>query len=264
MHSLKNIINHLTEKVPLQYQEVYDNSGLIIGDKDQTINKILICVDITIEVLEEAKEKNCELIISHHPLVFMPKKTIIKGNLVDDCIYFAIKNNISICSIHTNLDNIKDGVSFELAKQFNIKHLEILKPKQNQINNDQIGLGAIGEISKEITCEELIKKIKNKFPKSAIKYSPFINKRIKKIAVCGGSGSFLINEAKKQKADAFITSDLKYHDYFLAEDKILLIDIGHYESEEITKNLIFEILSKKFSNIAILLCKTNTNPIRYS
>ncbi len=258
MNTLKDITEFLNKKVPLEYQEPYDNSGLIVGDRLQQVEKVLVCIDITMKVLEEARENNCNLIVSHHPLIFSPKKNIIKGNLVDDCLFFAIKNDIAIYSMHTNLDNIKQGVSFELAKVLDLKEPNILKPKA--AFNMEIGSGVIG-MTNSTSSSEYIDFIKSRFPTSQIKHTALLEKSINKVAVCGGSGAFLINEAKQQNADIYITGDLKYHDYFLSEEKIILVDIGHYESEEITKNLIFDILSNKFSNIAVLLCKTNTNPV---
>jgi len=359
---LSKIIECLEKWAPPSLQEEYDNSGLLIGNSENEIKGILVTLDCTESVINEAIKKKCNLIISHHPLIFKPIKKINGSNYVERSIIKAIRNSISIYSIHTNLDNIISGVNNKIADKIGLKNIEILDKKNNVLSKIEfyipknykenvlkklfkIGAGKIGnydscsfqaeglgtfkpddnaspfigknnkfqksnEVKVELIFEShlekelinclknshpydevafyvtrinnkskmigsgilgslkidtsnLLKKLKNIFKTKVIKHTVLNKNKVSKIAICGGSGSFLINKALKNNADAFITSDLKYHDFFEGGSKMLIVDIGHYESEQFTKELIFEYLSKKLVNIAIHLSKINSNPIRY-
>ena len=359
---LTKIIQSLEDWAPSIYQESYDNSGLIIGDSNSDISSCLITLDITEEVVEEAINKNCNLIVSHHPILFNSINKINFNNWESRIIRKSIQNNINIYALHTNLDNISDGVNKKICDILKINKTEILKNKKDisckleiyipekykkeflkniydsgggiignynecsfqingkgtflakenanpkvgkknkresidevklevffdknhidtikdsinkfhpydqpvySINNNlnysnNIGSGMIGE--KTIEFKNLLKEIMKYFNVKSLRHTKIIKRKINKIAVCGGSGSFLIDDAISKGADVFITSDIKYHDFFKADNKIIIIDIGHYEGEQFTKDLIYEYLSKKFLNIAIYLSKMNTNPINY-
>ncbi|MDR2835314.1 MAG: Nif3-like dinuclear metal center hexameric protein [Bacteroidales bacterium] len=359
---IKEIIEELNNFAPLELQEDYDNSGLNVGNPENEISGILISLDITPEIINEAIENNCNLIISHHPLIFKGIKKITGKNDVEKSIIKAIKNDISIYCGHTNFDNHYLGVNNKIAEKLNLNNLQILDNKENiyrkisvyipfesveKVKNamfetgagklgnydccsyDTIGLGSfraneksnpyigeknqihfeketkiemiypkylenkivsamlsahpyeevaynlinnemknkfsgagiIGSFEEEITEIQLFEKLKSKFEISNIRHTKLLNKKIGKIAICGGSGAFLINNAIQAKVQAYITADLKYHDFFLAENKILLIDIGHYESEQFTKEIFFDIIHKKNVNFAVKISQKNTNPI---
>jgi len=359
---LTKIIDSLEKWAPPIYQESYDNSGLLIGNKKNEIKGCLISLDCTEKVIDEALKKGCNLIISHHPLIFEPIKSIISDSWISRTIEKAIKNNINIYAFHTNLDNVITGVNKKISDLIGLKNISILSKKRGYTNkleiyipqkskhtlmdklyeinsgtignykecsfsilgkgsfiptsksnptigkknskqvveeekieilfhkenhdelvsiinkyhpyqeptffitklentNHEIGSGIIGK--RKILFDNLLKELKKTFNKKMIKHTKPIKKNIKTIAVCGGSGSFLIDDAINKSADVFITSDLKYHEYFKSDNKLVLIDIGHYESEQYTKDLIFEFLNKKLINIALHLSKVDTNPVKY-
>lgn len=360
---IKEIVNELNSYAPIELQENFDNSGLNIGNLENDIIGILICIDIIPEVVQEAIDKKCNLIISHHPLIFNNLKKIIGVNYVERSIILAIKNDISIYCGHTNFDNYSEGVNKKIAEKIGLEDIKILSTNSEQIKkisvfvplkyaqtvrnamfeagagkqgnydccsyntdgfgsfranekakpfvgknsemhleaetkietiypaylenkileaiftthpyeevaydiytiNNNIkfaGLGMYGSFEKEITELEFLNRLKTTFTVENIRHSKMLNKKIQKVAVCGGSGSFLIEKAKLIDVQAFVTADIKYHDYFLAEDKIFLIDIGHYESEQYTKEIFFDIINKKSVNFAVIFSEINTNPIK--
>ncbi len=342
---LFEISNYLDTRVPLAFQEEYDNCGLLIGNKKSKINSVLVCLDCTEEVLDEAIKGKYNLIVSHHPLLFHGLKKITGSNYVEKITEKAIKNNIAIYAMHTNLDNMHGGVSFQIANKISLKNLKFLKPKTNLLSRlivycppsytekvksalfasgagrvgesydkcsfvssgmgsfrplegaspfagsvgkeslskeDKIevvfysylkskilcaltcGSGVIGELKKEITLKKFLGHIKKHMNTNVIRYTASSNNdKIKTVAVCGGSGSFLLPDAIKNNADVYISSDFKYHDFFDADNKISICDIGHYESEYFTQHLIFDILKENFSKLAVHLTSVCTNPVLY-
>ena len=257
---LIDIQNILEEWSPLSNAEEFDNVGLLVGDPQSEIKRALITIDTTEEVIEEAMEKDCNLIITFHPLIFKGIKTLKSENYVNQCIIKSIKNNINIYAIHTNLDNNPRGVSYKISEKLGLNNIEIMMKKDE---NDKLGMGIIGEL--EINKGELafLKYLKLKMNIKQLRHSNFINKKIKKIAVLGGSGSFAIEEALRKRVDAYVTADLKYHDFFKSNKKIFLVDIGHYESEKYTKDLILNYLNKKIPKFACIIAETRTNPVNY-
>ncbi len=361
---IKNIIDCLEELAPLYLQESYDNSGLIVGSEESKISSVLISIDCTEEVLNEAISNKCNLIITHHPIVFSEIKKLSGNSYVERILIKAIKNDIAIYALHTNLDNIFNGVNIAIANKIELNNIKILRPKKDVLRQlvvycpyksanslkealfdagagaigdytrcsfsssgkgtfkagkntspyvgkkeelhteeeekievvypkykekdivnamylnhpyeeiafqiylidnvyEKVGSGMLGSLPNKQNSKIFLDSLKDIFSVKMIRCSSIIKEEIQKIAICGGSGSFLIEDAKKAGADMFITSDIKYHQFFDAGDKMILVDIGHYESEQFTKDLIFDLLSKKFTNFAILLSKVNTNPINY-
>ncbi len=258
--NLSKIIDILENWAPLSHAEDFDNVGLLVGDVNSKIDKALITLDTTNEVIEEAIEKKCNLVITFHPLIFEPLKSINNENRIQKIIIKAIKNNINIYCIHTNLDNNSRGVNYKICQKLKIKNLNFLIP--NKLN-ESIGMGMYGNIENSYNGHDFINYIKKQMDIKYIRHSKILNKKIKKVAVLGGSGSFGINNAIEKKIDCYITSDLKYHDFFKANSKILLLDIGHYESEKFTKELIYNYLLKKIPKFACIIANTNTNPVNY-
>ena len=256
---LKDITNIIEKWSPLQQAETFDNVGLLVGNPNSNVEKALITIDTTETVIDEAIKNKCDLIITFHPIIFSELKQVTENTYVERVVKKAIKNNINIYAIHTNLDNNPKGVNYKISEILSLKNTSILLKKDNK----DIGIGMIGDLSRELNEFEFFEFLKHKMDVKYIKHSPFLGKKIKKIAVLGGSGSFAINEAINQKADCYVTSDLKYHDYFKAEKKILLADIGHYESEHFTKQLILDFFIKKIPKFACIISKTNTNPVNY-
>lgn len=362
---IKELINFLESTAPKSLQESYDNSGLLIGDQNAEIKGVLISLDITEAVLDEASQKEANLIISHHPLIFKGMKKITNADYKERCVIKAIKNDIAVYAGHTNWDNLKTGVNGKIADLLKLQNPEVLSPvkgnlrklvtyvphahlndvrealfsagaghignydkcsynlegtgtfragdatnpfvgRQGEIHNEpetrtetiypdyletnilnalysahpyeepaydiyalenhheQIGAGLTGTLPEEIPADDFLKKIKKIFNAGCIRHSSFgPNKTIKKAALSGGAGSFLLPAAKARKADIFISGDFKYHEFFDAEDQIIIADIGHYESEQFTKNLFYELITKNFSNFACSISAINTNPINY-
>lgn len=362
---LKEITTQLEKLAPLAYAEDFDNVGLLVGDANAEITKVLVTLDTTEEVMQEAIEKGANLVVSFHPIIFSGMKKITGKNYVERVVKLAIKNDINIYATHTALDNSEFGVNYQIAQQLNLKNTQILIPQkdtlrhlvtyvpnesaeqvrdalfaagagsigdydncsfnlegtgtfragkdanpyvgeigethfeketrisvifnkhlQSQIinslkenhpyeevayeilslenSNQTIGIGMAGELENEISEEDFFKYLKEKMNAEMIRHSKLLNKKIKKVAVLGGSGSFAIAAAKRAGADVFVTADLKYHHFFEAENQILLADIGHYESEQFTKNLLTAYLSEKFPNFAVLNSEINTNPVVYN
>jgi dinuclear metal center YbgI/SA1388 family protein len=259
------ITNALENWAPLSFQEDYDNCGLLIGNKLTNCTGVLCSLDCTEAVLTEAIEKGCNLIVSHHPIIFKGIKQFDEHNYVARVARLAIQHNIAIYAIHTNLDNLLDGVNKTLADRLNLLNRHILAPKPGYMdqNSKEIGSGLIGELSLALDEENFLKWIKEKLNLTVIKHTAFTGKQLKTIALCGGSGSFLIPTAIGQKADCYITSDLKYHDFFEADGKLLLVDIGHWESEQWVSELIIAHLTAKFPTFAVLQSLVCTQPITY-
>ncbi|WP_018344916.1 Nif3-like dinuclear metal center hexameric protein [Cytophaga aurantiaca] len=364
MPRILDLISYLEQYAPLAYQESYDNCGLLVGDKQQECTGVVVCLDVIEDVVDEAIAKGYNLIVAHHPVIFSGIKKITGANYVERIIIKAIQNNISIYAIHTNLDNLEDGVSGMLAKKLELKNTQILAPKKGTLSklvtfvpvadtdkllqglfatgagtignysecsytvtgtgsfkpNDQanpsigqantaehvsenrieiiypnhlenkvvsalhahhpyevpaydlvalgnatmhVGSGSIGELDEAMSTDAFLAYISKKLSLSCVRFTTSFKGEIKKVALCGGSGSFLLKNAIASKADVLITSDFKYHDFFDAEDRILVCDIGHYESEIHTKELLMSVLTKKFVNIAVVLSSIHTNPIGY-
>lgn len=369
---VKDVINCLENLAPLTYAENFDNVGLLVGDRELEVSGILVTLDTTESVIDEAMEKDCNLIVSFHPIIFKGLKKLTGKNYVERTVIKAIKNDISIFAIHTALDNAKNGVNDIICNKLGLGNKQILIPQQSTIkklttyvptgeadnlrkalfsvgagnignydncsfnsegigtyrgnessnptlgqkgklhhenemqikvtfnkhveskllkslfeahpyeevayeivqldNIDQnIGMGMLGQLTTETSTLKFLDKVKNIMQVPTIRHSEIISDKIKKVAVLGGSGSFAIKNAKSSGADIFITADLKYHDFFTAENEILLVDIGHYESEQFTKNFLVDYLSKKITNFApafptgkVILSTTNTNPVKYS
>ena len=256
---LKDIIDVIEEWAPVENAEDFDNVGLLVGDPKENVNKALITIDTLENVIDEAIENKCDLIISFHPIIFNGLKKLTQETYVERVVQKAILNGINIYSVHTNLDNHLEGVNYQISKRLSLSNTEILIKK----NNLEIGMGMIGELNTGLNELDFLNYIKEKMDVTAIKHSSFLNKKIRKVALLGGSGSFAIEKAIENDADCFITADLKYHDYFKAENKILLVDIGHYESEQYTKNLILNLLNKKIPKFACIISKSKTNPVNY-
>jgi dinuclear metal center YbgI/SA1388 family protein len=248
------ITQALENWAPIPFQEDYDNCGLLVGSPDTICKGVLCSLDCTEAVIDEAIEKGCNLIVSHHPIIFKGIKQFDNNNYVSRTVLKAIQNNIALYAIHTNLDSIIDGVNRRILAP---------KPEFRDQNGKEIGSGLIGELPLETDEIEFLKWVKEKFNLSVLKHTPLTGKTLKNIALCGGSGSFLINNAKAQGVDCFITSDLKYHDFFEADGRLLLVDIGHGESEQWVSELIVAYLTGKFPTFAVLQSLVCTQPITY-
>ncbi len=258
------VYEYLDSIAPFELQESYDNAGLIVGDATAEVTGVMLCLDSTEAIIDEAIEKGCNLIIAHHPIVFKGLKQFVGDNYVQRTIIKAIKNDIAIIAIHTNLDNVLiNGVNEMIANRLGMKDLSILAPKTQDITEDVVGAGVVGKLSEKMETEEFFDFLKEKMELSVIKHTEICFKKVQKIAICGGSGGFLLEHAKAAGAQVFVTSDYKYHEYFDADGDIIIADIGHYESEQYTIALLYKLVKEKFRTFAAHYTLQSTNPIYY-
>ena len=255
---VSQITDLIEQLAPKNYQESYDNAGFQIGNLDSELTGILFCLDVTEEVVEEAEMLNANLIISHHPLIFKGLKSITGSNYIERIIIKAIKKGISIYSAHTNLDSVMGGVNSKIAQKLGVSDCRFLQAASEE---QSYGAGLIGTLKEPMDEMEFLKKIKSEFNCGCLKYSGLHEKPISTVAICGGSGSFLIKDAIAQNADIFLTGEIKYHDFFGNDEKILLAELGHFESEQFTVDVLYDMIKPEFP----YCFKTNisTNPINY-
>jgi dinuclear metal center YbgI/SA1388 family protein len=363
--TISAVTTHLQSIAPLAYQESYDNAGLITGHPNWNITGILVTLDCTEAVVEEAIQNGCNLIVAHHPILFKPIKKITGSNYVERTIIKAIKHDIAIYAIHTNLDNVQHGVNAMIAEKLGLINLKILQPKKETLlklvtfipkeqtenvlsalhaagagqigeykncsftltgtgtftpsekskpfigqtggsaewveenrvevilprhleskvmaalkkshpyeevayylsdlmnENQAVGSGLVGDLPMEISTHEFLKNLKATMKAGVIRHTAICHETVKRVAVCGGAGSFLVGAAQKVGAQIFVSADFKYHEFFDADGKIVIADIGHFESEQYTKDLLVNVLREKFVTFAVLFSNTVTNPISY-
>ncbi|MCX2739257.1 Nif3-like dinuclear metal center hexameric protein [Pontibacter anaerobius] len=362
MHEVTALLEQLA---PLRYQESYDNAGLQTGDANAEVKGVLVTLDCTEAVLDEALENGCNLVVAHHPVIFKGLKQLTGNSYVERTIIKAIQHNIAIYASHTNLDNVLHGVNTKIADKLGLQQQRILvtkpstlmqlvtfvpventeevlaalhkagagnigeysccsfsitgtgrftpsaqadptigranQPEQVQENrlellfpaylqgkimaalkqahpyeevahylynlenqNQEVGIGVIGELDEEFTEGKFLAYLKDKMGLQGLRYTSIGSKKVKRVAVCGGAGSFLVKDAIRQGVDALVTGDVKYHEFFDAEGRLMIADIGHYESEVYTKEIFYDTISKTFPNFAVLISEVNTNPVRYT
>ena len=258
---IQEVANVLERVAPRNLQEDYDNAGFIVGNPSNDVTGVLCCLDSTEDVLEEAIQKGCNLIIAHHPIIFRGLKSITGQTYVERVIIKAIQNNITIYAIHTNLDNVLiDGVNAKIAQKLGLEVKHILKPTAESPN---IGAGLIAHLNATMKEIDFLRHIMQVLECRCIKHTQLLDKAVQKVAICGGSGQFLLPFAIQSGADIYITADFKYHDYFDADNQIVVADVGHYESEQFTAELLCNIITENFSTFAAYISETITNPIKY-
>lgn len=361
---IKDVAAFLESWAPRAYQESYDNSGLQVGDPETPVKGILVSLDATEAVVEEAVQRGCNLVVSHHPIIFKGLKSLTGKTYVERTVITAIRNNVALYAIHTNLDNIRTGVNQQIAQRIGITNTRVLSPRKDTLvklvtfvptgeaervrqamhaagagqvgnyrncsfevagigrfqpgesanphigepgkaeqveevrievlvpavrqadivralraahpyeevayylsrlenDNQEAGAGLIGELPADEEPTAFMRRLKDSLQTAVIRHTVPPARPVRRVAVCGGAGSFLLAEAIRKGADAFVSADFKYHDFFDAEGKILVCDVGHYESEQFTKALLQEVLSEKFTTFASHFSNTVTNPISY-
>lgn len=261
MATIADVIKELEVLADPKHQESYDNVGLITGQREWEVQGVLIALDAIEEVIEDAIRRDCNMVVVHHPIIFKGLKKINGYHYVERSVIKAIKNDIAIYAIHTNLDNVLyNGVNQTLAQNLELSDIKILRPKGPEMI---IGSGAFGYFKKPKSISDFQMFLKEKLALQVFKHTPWIHQEIRTVALCGGTGSFLIKDAIAIGAQVFITSDVKYHEFFEANDQITVVDIGHYESEQHTIKLLEACLKQKFANFAVLCTKVVTNPIKY-
>ncbi len=263
MPTIKEITSHLETIAPPSYQEGYDNAGLITGDASWEVTNVLCCLDATESVIDEAIQRGCNLVVAHHPIVFKGLKRLNGRNYVERTVIKAIKNDVAIYAIHTNLDNVLHrGVNGKIAEKLGLQNLSILLPKA-EVNDPTVGAGVIGELPEAMEEAAFLQNLKQTMLAGCVRHTPLLGRPIKTVALCGGAGSFLLPAAIARRADVYITGDFKYHEFFDADGHLVVADIGHFESEQFTIDLLHEIISEKFTTFAPLKTGVNTNPVHY-
>lgn len=264
MTIVAQLMDYLESIAPLHYQESYDNAGLIVGSPLIQIKGVMTSLDCTEQVIDEAIKTGCNVVVSHHPIVFKGLKKLNGYTYIERVVMKAIKHDIALIAMHTNLDNVlQNGVNQKIAQKLDLQELNILATKDVDPLGNNIGAGVVGHLKESMSGLEFLDYVKSSMGLTAIKHTLIVDKAIQKVAICGGSGSFLLPVAKASGAQAYITSDFKYHEYFDAENQLMVLDIGHYESERFTIELLYDLISNKFSNFATHYTKINTNPVFY-
>jgi len=258
---IQDIITVLETVAPPHLQESYDNAGLLVGDPSGALSGVLFCLDSTEEVVSEAKRKGCNLIVAHHPIVFRGLKRLNGATYIERTVMQAIRNDVALYAIHTNLDNVhRQGVNAKIAEKLGLRDTRILLPKPGL---DEIGAGLVGELDTPMPEREFLFHVKTALHSGCVRHTALRGKAVHRVAVCGGSGSFLLPDALRAGADAFVTADFKYHEFFDAEGRLVIADVGHFESEQFTIELLRDIVRDKFPNFALHLTEVRTNPVFY-
>ncbi|MBR4995482.1 MAG: Nif3-like dinuclear metal center hexameric protein [Alistipes sp.] len=244
---------------PLSLQESYDNAGLIVGRMDDEVQKALLAVDVTEEVIAEAVAEGCDMIITHHPIIFYAMKRFNSASSVERCVEEAIRRGIVLYAAHTNLDSAPQGMSWRVAEMLGLQNLELL-----QATNDAgAGFGVVGELPQAVPSEEMLRKVMELFDVKALRHSDVVKPEVRRVAVCTGAGASFIDVARAAGADLYLTADLKYNDFMRHENQIILADMGHFESEYCAIQLLFDILSKNLCIFAIRKSVYSRNPVNY-
>ena len=265
------VVDALEHYAPLPLQEGYDNAGLQVGLTEAVeVSGALLCLDVTEAVVDEAIRKGCNLIVSHHPLIFRKLARISDENYVQRTVRKAIKNDITIVSMHTNMDAAKGGVNFKIAEKLGLRNLRFFGGEK-EIDGVKGGEGVIGEITDEtdalhadgIAADDLVLMLRERFQAECVQCNQLLRRPIRKVALCGGAGSFLLDAAIAAGADAFITGEMHYHEFFGHEQKIQICVIGHYQSEQFTSEIFRSIITEKCPGVKCEISEINTNPIIY-
>lgn len=260
---VRDITERIESFAPLALQESYDNAGLIVGRYDNELTGgVLLAVDVTDEVIDEALEKGCGMIITHHPIVFNAMKRFNSASLVERCVERAIKHDIALYACHTNLDAAVGGMSWRLGQMLGVENMQALEAAA-----DGTGFGVVGDLAQPMAVEEFFALLRSTLGCKAVRHSKVVKSEIQRIAICTGAGGSLIEQAAESGCDVYVTADVKYNQYYLPDGRFVLCDVGHYESEYCAIDLLFDILadlSKIFSNFALHKSAKTENPMYYS
>ena len=255
------MLSALERFAPLPLQESWDNAGLQLGLTEAEVSGALLCLDVNEQIVDEAIAKGCNLIVSHHPLLFRGLKQISGADYVQRCVIKAIKHDIVIVSMHTNMDNALDGVNWKIAERLGLKDCKFFA--QKTVDGIEAGSGVVGCLPSQMDSRAFIELVKNQFGVQCAQCNALLERPISKVAICGGAGDFLLPDAIGEGADAFITGEMHYHQYFGYEQQIQICVIGHYQSEQFTAEIFRDIIRKDCPDVKTCIAETNTNPIVY-
>ena len=266
---VQDVIDALEDFAPLPLQESYDNAGLQVGLTEAEVSGALLCLDVTEEVIREALELGCNLIVSHHPLIFHGLKHLTDADSVQRCVRMAVQNDIAIYSAHTNLDAAVDGVNYRMAERLGLMDVVLLQPRQVPVSNGgrthtvQAGSGVIGYLPEGEDSLAFLQRVKQVFGVECLMHNELLARPIQSVAICGGAGDFLLEEALKAGADAFLTGEMHYHQYFEHDGQIQIGVLGHYQSEQYTTDIFNSILGERCPRLPLFKTTVCTNPIKY-
>ena len=255
------VVNALERFAPLPLQEDYDNAGLQIGLTEAEISGALLCLDVTEETVDEAIRKGCNLIVSHHPLIFRRLRRIAGEDMVQRVVAKAIVNHIAIVSMHTNMDAAQGGVNFKIAEKMGLKDARLFATKE--VDGIECGSGVVGEFEEPLAADDFIIMLKRTFDVECVQANQLLRRPIRRVAICGGAGAFLMPQALQLGADAFVTGEMHYHEFFGREQQLQIAVIGHYQSEQFTSEIFKSIIEEKCHGVRCVIAVTNTNPIIY-
>jgi len=246
---------------PLPLQEGWDNAGLQVGLTGAEVSGVLLCLDVNERIVDEAIGKGCNMIVSHHPLLFHGLKTVSDADTVQRTVVKAVKNDVAIVSMHTNMDNARGGVNFKMAEKMGLKDVEFLNRKV--VDGVEAGSAVTGNLTEPMAADDFVIMVKKQFDVECAQCNELLRRPVHKVAICGGAGDFLLNDAIEAGADAFVTGEMHYHVYFGHEQQIQICVIGHYQSEQFTNEIFKSIIGDACPGVPTYLAETNTNPIIY-
>jgi len=263
MPTASQIAAVLEEMAPLHYQESYDNAGFCVGNPQTTVTAALLCVDVTEAVLDEAIAAGANLIISHHPVIFKGLKQLTGKTYTERIVEKALKNNLTLYAAHTNADSVRGGVSEAMADKLGLVNRRILDTRSGELVTTEAGFGMVGDLPRPLAAADFLQIVKKCFGTPCLRYSQPPGGDITRVAVCGGSGASLLPNAVAAGATAFVTADCKYHDFFDADQRLMLVDAGHYETEEDVLQIFYDCLTKKMPTFAVHFAKNKSNAVNY-
>ncbi len=258
---IKEVLSALERFAPLPLQESWDNAGLQVGLTETEVSGALLCLDVNEKIIDEAIQKGCNLVVSHHPLLFRGLKTISDLTDVQRTVMKAVQKGICVISMHTNMDNAKGGVNYKMAEKLGLRDVQFLAPKM--VNGVESGSGVIGGLPEAQAADDFVLVVKKAFSVECAMCNELLRRPVRKVALCGGAGDFLLDDALKAGADAFITGEMHYHQYFGYEQQIQICVIGHYQSEQYTAEIFRDIIEKECPGVKTIIAETCTNPILY-
>ena len=264
MHSMtiKEVICALERFAPLPLQADYDNAGLQVGLTEVEVSGALLCLDVTPAIIDEAVEKQCNLVVAHHPLIFHKLKRIADENEVQCVVRKAIEQHVVVYAMHTNIDSARGGVNFKIAEKLGLTQTQFFGHQQT-VDGVDGGDGIIGEYPTPLAADDFVLQLKRQFDVECVQCNALLRRPIRRVTVCGGAGSFLLEQAWKWGADAFITGEMHYHEYFGYDQKLQIAVIGHYQSEQYTTEIFQTIITEQCCGVRCVQSAINTNPIIY-
>ena len=258
---IKEVLNALEQFAPLPLQESWDNAGLQVGLTEAEGSGALLCLDVTERIIDEAVRRDCNLVVSHHPLLFRGLKTISDLTDVQRTVMKAIEQKVCVVSMHTNMDNALGGVNFRMADKLGLRDVGFMNPKQ--VGGVECGCGVIGTLAEPMVSCDFVKLLKRTFDVECAQCNELLHRKISRVVLCGGAGDFLLDDAVREGADAFVTGEMHYHQYFGYEQRLQICVIGHYQSEQYTVEVFRDIISDRCPGVRAEIAETNTNPIYY-